>query len=98
MVSTWTVGPRPRWNWRFTTTTTTARKDDAPPTQPSGEVSDKYVKFATSYIKKSDTNGDQQLTAEEWSEGLKKMGKSHAAADLDGNGQVTLEEMARALM
>jgi hypothetical protein len=44
-------------------------------------------------IRKYDSNRDQVLTADEWS----KMPKNPAAADVDGDKQITPQELARAL-
>jgi Ca2+-binding EF-hand superfamily protein len=62
----------------------------APPASPTAGISDKYLKYATGLVGRYDTNKDGMLTVNEW----KDMSLDVAPADKDGNGQVTINEVA----
>jgi hypothetical protein len=70
--------------------------NDQPTIASAGKIPQKYLRLALSYLKKTD--GDRQLSAEEWSKRPGEMGKSHEVADTDGDGHVTLEELGRSFV
>ncbi len=60
---------------------------------PSG-IDPKYFNFAKGMIAKYDANNDGALTANEWA----NMSRDPSASDVDGDGRITAEELARGLM
>ncbi|MCA9233519.1 MAG: hypothetical protein KDA57_22965 [Planctomycetales bacterium] len=60
------------------------------PETPVVSVPKVYVRYATSLITEYDKNGDDVLDQTEWS----RMAKSPAAADTNGDGKITPEELA----
>ena len=67
--------------------------DDVVPTAQRGisapAVPGKVVRYAQVFLKRYDTNGDGVLQQEEWD----KMPGSPRAIDIDGDGQITIEEI-----
>ncbi|GAB5404604.1 MAG: hypothetical protein Aurels2KO_28350 [Aureliella sp.] len=59
--------------------------------KPSGNISQAHLEWAKRMIGKYDSNGDKQLTKDEWSKMIVKPTK----ADYDKNGVITIEEYAR---
>jgi Ca2+-binding EF-hand superfamily protein len=60
----------------------------------AGADSQKYIKYAVSFIRRYDTNKDGVLTEDEWS----KMNTDYSAADTDQDGRITPVELAAAFM
>jgi len=58
------------------------------------EINPSYMRYAEGVIKKYDKDGNGVLKSDEWS----AMSKSPAAADTDGNGEITTAEYARWVM
>jgi Ca2+-binding EF-hand superfamily protein len=55
------------------------------------KISPQYLKYYQSLVAKYDKNNDKVLVKDEWV----SMSKDPAAADVDGNGRITVEEYAR---
>jgi Ca2+-binding EF-hand superfamily protein len=68
--------------------TASSRPSPAPAT--SLKISPQYMKYYQSLVAKYDKNGDKTLVRDEWV----SMSKDPAAADVDGNGRITVEEYA----
>ncbi|MCA9136898.1 MAG: hypothetical protein KDB00_09065 [Planctomycetales bacterium] len=64
--------------------------DSAAPAGPVGKASSKNISYAERIIARNDENKDNKLVASEW----KKMLLSPAAADIDRDGAITVEEYA----
>ena len=58
---------------------------------PLPRIDPRSMDYFTKVVAKYDKNSDKQLTRDEWSD----MSKDPAAADVDGNGRVSVEEYAR---
>jgi Ca2+-binding EF-hand superfamily protein len=58
------------------------------------DVDPRYYSFAKGTIAKYDTNKDGVLTGNEWA----SMSRDPSGADADGDGRITIEELARGLM
>ncbi len=58
------------------------------------EIPEAYLKYAISYIRMHDTDGNGMLTTDEWEE----MRKSPQSADRNGDGRVTPQEYAQSMM
>lgn len=59
--------------------------------KPAGAVTAKLMRYCERIIRRHDSNGDGHLDAQEWS----SMRGQPVAADLDANGQLTVDEFAR---
>ena len=68
--------------------TTSSRPSPAPSTPV--KIDSRYLKYYQSLVAKYDKNGDKVLVKDEWT----SMSKDPAAADIDGNGRITVEEYA----
>lgn len=68
--------------------TASTRPSPAPTT--SVKIDPRYLKYYQSLVAKYDKNGDKVLVHDEWV----SMSKDPAAADVDGNGRITVEEYA----
>ena len=67
-----------------------AKKVESP-----ADINEKFLAYAKGLVNKYDTNKDGSLTADEW----KEMSQPPAAkADVDKNGVITVEELARSYM
>jgi Ca2+-binding EF-hand superfamily protein len=60
----------------------------------SGNVPQKYVKYAVSFIKRYDTNKDGVLTQDEWT----KMNTDYSSSDADKDGRITPVELGAAFI
>jgi Ca2+-binding EF-hand superfamily protein len=67
-------------------------RDSASP--PPANIDPRYFNFAQGMIAKYDTNKDGVLTGNEWA----NMSRDPSGADADGDGRLTVEELARGLM
>ena len=65
--------------------TSPARRDSLSPAAPA-----KVVRYATTMLQRYDTNGDGVLQREEW----EAIPGTPQAMDVDGNGEITLSELA----
>ncbi|MHB0959098.1 MAG: EF-hand domain-containing protein [Pirellulaceae bacterium] len=72
--------------------------DETPPasdtSSASGEVPQKYIKYAVGFIKRYDTNKDGVLTQDEWT----KMNTDYSSADVDNDGRITPAELGAAFI
>ena len=57
----------------------------------TGGVDPRYIEYYSKLLQKYDSNSDGSLTKDEWS----KMSKDPAAADEDGDGRITVVELAK---
>jgi Ca2+-binding EF-hand superfamily protein len=57
----------------------------------TGGVDRRYIAYYSKLLQKYDSNSDGSLSKDEWS----KMSKDPAAADEDGDGRITLLELAK---
>jgi hypothetical protein len=73
--------------------TTTAQPAVAQPAVLA-EIPQQYLTYAQGRIKQTDANGDGMLQPDEWA----KMPKPPGAADVNGDKQITAEELAAFLM
>jgi len=64
------------------------------PAAAAADINPSYMRYAEGVIKKYDKDGNGVLKSDEWS----AMSKSPAAADSDGNGEITTTEYARWVM
>jgi len=62
----------------------------APAPAKSVRIDPRYLKYYQDLVAKYDKNGDKVLVKDEWT----SMSKDPAAADIDGNGRITVEEYA----
>ncbi len=60
----------------------------------TGDVPQKYVKYAVSFIKRYDTNKDGVLTQDEWT----KMNTDYSSSDADKDGRITPVELGAAFI
>jgi Ca2+-binding EF-hand superfamily protein len=60
----------------------------------SSDIDPKYLAFAKGAIAKYDSNKDGVLTGNEWA----SMSRDPSGADSDGDGRITVEELARGLL
>lgn len=58
---------------------------------PAGTITSKLFRYAKRIVKRYDTNGDGRLDQREWS----SMRGNPATADLNRDGQITIDEFAR---
>jgi hypothetical protein len=60
----------------------------------SGDVPQKYIKYAVGFIKRYDANKDGVLTQDEWT----KMNTDYSSADADKDGRITPTELGAAFI
>ncbi len=68
---------------------TASSRPSPAPTTPT-RIDPRYLKYCQSLVAKYDKNGDKVLVRDEWV----SMSKDPSAADVDGNGRITVEEYA----
>jgi hypothetical protein len=68
----------------------TTKSNSKASTTPSGKADARYLKYSRGLIKRYDSNSDGMLVADEW----RSMSRDYSSADTDGDGKITVEELA----